>query len=447
MKDCIAITNPAYINAEGILERIPELTTKPIVAVFSLEWRFKTYKKKFSHLERYFSEIICCFEGEDDEKAEFLIKSLAERNLKLSAIIPWDDSAILFGSKVAKKASLDWLYPDVAERFKNKYVLKKHLREKSSVRLNQHSLVQTPEEALAFQHELNQWPIILKPMHAGGSWNVFPAFNKDDVERFTSKILGDYNEFDNLRNDYVLVEEYISGEEFCVNGQTDRNGNVLISEIFQYGKCLRNQKNIVHVQFTNLDPNEPEFERLANYTFDTLKSCELRNSPFHLEVIVDSQGPCLIEVACRLAGSGMIYVGNHINDNNQFEFVAKGYLGELEIPEPLVILPKNCTRVGGGVDGVALKGGSVSKIEGLHKVQTMPEFMRVITLPQVGDTIDQTIDLDSTQYGVLLKSESAHGLQNAIDKVREQLRIYCDGELDSLLRIGEKNNEEFSRQL
>ena len=48
---------------------------------------------------------------------------------------------------------------------------------------------------------------------------------------------------------------------------------------------------------------DPAFQAVAGYSARVIKASGLRRCPFHLEVIVDEKGPCLIEAAARIKGA------------------------------------------------------------------------------------------------------------------------------------------------
>ena len=151
----------------------------------------------------------------------------------------------------------------------------------------------TAEEAVEFQHEVGAWPIVVKPTGGAGSMSVYFAGDPAELLRACQDVLerglGD-----------VLLEEYVGGTEYAVNGIVDHAGRVLVTEVWRYDRRDSHGERNVYYETLKVSTFEPPFGVVAQYASEVLEVLGLRRSPFHMELKVDEDGPCLIEVGRAL---------------------------------------------------------------------------------------------------------------------------------------------------
>lgn len=433
--ECILIMNPAHAYAREFIKRAKVMFKKPIIGLFSLKWRYDDFLRKFHDLSQELHSTICAFDDNDEQKIEIFNKYLREQSLKPVVIIPWDDGSILLAGKISEALSLDWLpYRNVLP-FKNKYVLKNHLTQNTSLRINHFALANSEKEIVEFQRQINKWPLVLKPIHAGGSWNVFIVHNEDEARECAKQIFGVFNDYDLTENSQLIVEEYIGGKEFCVNGQTDSNGNVMVCDIYEHDKFVRDRIHPVFLDSYLVDPTKKSMAVLANYAALVIRSCSLIRSPFHLELKVDHEGPCLIETTCRPVGGGIMNLSSSVLDIDLFELALRGYSGLLSFDKPVTILEKPKNKFGAVVHGVTLENGRTSMIEGLAELNDHPCVLGVDYVPTIGQQLSKTVNLDTAQYIIHMISNNLPILRDEAANVRSLLKVYCGDKMNTMVDV------------
>lgn len=219
------------------------------------------------------------------------------------------------------------------------------------------------------------------------------------------------------------MEEFLEGQEYCVNGQVDSRGWVQILSVMRTRHVAANGRPQLALGFELVRRAEPVFDTLSGYAVEVLTVLGLVRSPFHMEVMVDERGPCLIEVAARMAGAGQARTTAiaHGHSLDPFLLAASGYTG----------LDPDCpsrpdwdaydTRLLRTVCGVSDSEQRIVRMRGVAEVTAMAEFVEWVFLPHVGQRAHVTRDLVSAPWLVTLAAVDGGGLERAEARVRAAL--------------------------
>lgn len=101
----------------------------------------------------------------------------------------------------------------------------------------------------------------------------------------------------------IVLEEFIPGPEYFVNGQVDHQGASLAVAVFAYERVWANGAQVDWLT-RKVHRSAPEFDRLEEYAGKVVAALGLRRSPFHLEAKLSGSSPRLVEFGARLAGNG-----------------------------------------------------------------------------------------------------------------------------------------------
>lgn len=144
------------------------------------------------------------------------------------------------------------------------------------------------------------YPVVAKPLNSAGSDSVFICRNIVDAEQAFSAIMNTTNKL-NLKNDAVLFQEFLQGNEYVVNF-VSLNKKVIVTEVVKYHKRQLSSGNIVYDIDEILDATYSKFNELVCYVKQVCRSLEIDNGPSHAEVMLTPTGPCLVEIAARSDG-------------------------------------------------------------------------------------------------------------------------------------------------
>ena len=144
----------------------------------------------------------------------------------------------------------------------------------------------------------------------------------------------------------------------------------------------------------------PRFDELASYADRLLTATGLRRCPFHLEVKVDDDGPCVIDLGARLPseGGGRTISRLHPTRPDAYAIAAHDYLGINSVgttPVDWSAYDRARTVL---VYGVSEESGLIATVRGVAAVEAMPEFVSWAVKPNVGDNLEPTTDLRGAPY-------------------------------------------------
>ena len=332
------------------------------------------------------------------------------------AVLPLTEDTMSRSIDLASHLGLLWAPEPVLRRFRDKFAMKAHLRSSApKVRVGHSRLVATADDVFRTSPPSR---FVIKPNagHGNRDVRIFGAADRTAVERYCEDHSGES----------LVLEEYIEGIEYFVNGQTDASGAVQVLAIFEYHRVTKNGLETIVDHTRKVNRREPPFVQLEEYAAQVIRATGLQRSPFHMDVKIDDVGPSVIEVGARLAGKGNAFDCNslHAGAVNLFD------VATAQLVRPVIF-------VGGWVNwrnyesrellyvhGISSAPGHLWQVDGLTEVEAMPEFHRWLVKPARGDALVVTKDLHSIPYLVALMTRAGdEGLRAAAMRVRTLIRL------------------------
>ena len=175
-----------------------------------------------------------------DVRDKIAILDIAKKE-HISAIITDQlDISVPTVAFVAEQLDLPGIGYNCALKFQDKFLMKKISSTIKGVSTAQYSLATNKYEATEIAKNFG-YPVVIKPINSDGSRGVFKVFNEKDL---LDKITYTFAE---SVNNTILVEEYIFGEEYVVDGFTSnyRYRSLVIgkSSFFNFEDiCLQNSR-------------------------------------------------------------------------------------------------------------------------------------------------------------------------------------------------------------
>lgn len=334
------------------------------------------------------------------------------------AVIPFDETSLLPAAELASRLGLAWPDPVILGRFRNKFELKRHLRSTAPrIRINASQIVQTSRHVAALRQSAPFNRFVLKPNDGYGN-RAIGLFERGCAERDIVRYL------DAARQHAVVMEEYIEGREYFVNGQVDVTGRVFIVAIFQYLRLSANGRHDIDYETLQVRHGTPLFDALAGYAESVIAATGLTRSPFHLELKVDALGPCLIEVAARLPGHGNAILSGELHGGqlDLIEMACHYYLQTTDFGAPALNWAAYNSQIAHYVHGVSHRRERIYDLQGIAEVEALPQFHRWIKRPAIGCRVERTLDCLSMPWSVLLKAATEEQAATAAAEVRRLIR-------------------------
>ena len=157
------------------------------------------------------------------------------------------------------------------------------------------------DEILAWIEAGGHWPAVLKPRRAKGSYGVRLCASREEVARAFHDVHGQRDRL-GFHNDTVLAQEFLVGREYVVD-TVSHAGRHRLAALWAYGKPEPGFESIGLLSTkTLLPPDGPLADMLLAFAVRVLDALEIRHGAGHIEVIVDADGPALVEIGARLHG-------------------------------------------------------------------------------------------------------------------------------------------------
>jgi hypothetical protein len=333
----------------------------------------------------------------------------------IRGVIPYNEECVLSAAEIDDELALRWNAVDVVRRFRDKFGLKEHLRQtQPTLRMNGSLRAHTAEEAVLAVRSFSR--SVLKPNAGFGNREV--TFFDADTPRARIE-----ERFACARGAPIVVEEYVGGREYFVNGQVDARGEVTIIAIFAYTRVAANGRDNLDYRADLVRRDMPEFTALADYATGVVRASGLLRSPFHLEAKIDDEGPCLIEVGARLSGLRNAFVCNYAHGGalDVFDLAAHYYLSDVDygpIPLRWDIYDRLEIRY---VSGIACDPRRSVDPRAIAAIESLPTFQSWAKRPAIGGRTDTTVDCLSMPWSVVLAAAAGTSFVDDEARVREIL--------------------------
>jgi len=257
---------------------------------------------------------------------------------------------------------------------------------------------------------------IVKPCTSAGTDHVTICHDEAAVRAAFERIINRQNRM-GLRNDAVVVQEFLEGTEYIVN-TVSYKGAHRATDCWRYRKVAVNGSSFVYEKCELLDFAAPEVAALTAYAFRVLDAFGVTEGASHNEIMMTAEGPALIEINPRLAGAQIPRIAALAVGEAQLEWTVKALLERDRMPvgfrEPYdlrqrAMLCPLISNVEGTFTGLRFK----------EELEALPSFQFADYFVEVGQTISLTVDCFTQPGIVFLVHPSASVLEADYERVRQ----------------------------
>ncbi|WP_328549199.1 ATP-grasp domain-containing protein [Streptomyces platensis] len=220
------------------------------------------------------------------------------------AVVPGFEYFVPAAALLSARLGLPGLLVEAADRLRQKHLMRDTLG-RAGVRSARHSLVQTgrPDWRSAVEAAVGavSLPCVVKPVDLGGSVMVRLARTVAEAVAAVGEIANaGPDAFGLIPRPLALIEEFITGPEYSVEGHISPDGPSIVSIT---RKLLGDEPYFVergHVVETLHDTALGTSVRA--YIEEVIEALGLTTGVFHGEVRMTAEGPVLMEIGARLPG-------------------------------------------------------------------------------------------------------------------------------------------------
>lgn len=329
------------------------------------------------------------------------------RDTNTDGIYPAAELAVEAVAVAAETLDLPGIAPEVANRVRNKTAMRRAL-DAAGIQNPKFFEVDSVERAIAVKADL-EYPFIVKPSDANSSKGVQLVSTPEDLDAAVVSAIN-YS-----FTDTALLEEFMPGEEFCVDGLVYQ-GHYIPGGITGKEMSPLPYRFDKGIHMPPLQSSE-QCEGLEKCAREALEAIGFENGTFHLEIIVTPDGPRIVEIAGR-PGGGRIPT-DLIPMAYGYDFMADSIRIALgEAPES-----KRSHERGVALYWIEAEPGEVSQIEGREYALALEGVREVVWHTQVGDTLKPIIDCvsrDAVGYVLTEGSTATEAIERA-----HQARSIC----------------------
>lgn len=161
----------------------------------------------------------------------------------------------------------------------------------------------------------HEFPVVVKPLWSATGDGVRLCADLSAVQDACRKTLDRRNIY-GVEIDTVLIQAYLDGPEYYCN-LVSRDGQHAAFEVWRYTKQRTSDGGWMYSSEDYIPVSSPEHRVIADYCVRVLDAVEFLNGSAHLEVIVTSDGPALVEANYRLGGATAPDVIDHVAGASQ----------------------------------------------------------------------------------------------------------------------------------
>lgn len=326
------------------------------------------------------------------------------KKYKVSAIVTAaTDKPLVMMARVAEELHLPFFSVETAEWSTDKYKMKARFIE-GGVPCAQGRLIHNADEAKDLY-----FPVICKPRDNSGSRGVKLCRDLQELQECIDEAL-QYSKLDT-----VLVEEFIEGREFSIEG-LHYDGK---SEVIQFTEKKTTEfpynVELGHKQPANL--TDDQRNQICDIISKIASCMHFENCPSHTELKINERGIFVIETSPRLGGdyitSTLTPLSTGINLEDQLLHIALG--------EPVDTTTGRVDKAS-AVCFFSLSEGKVKAIDSrINEVSKWPNVHSFHLKLKAGDTVNK-ITSSLNRYGqFIVTSDSREEVDSLVEKYEHQI--------------------------
>lgn len=323
-----------------------------------------------------------------------------------SVVTAATDKPLVMMARIAEKYGFPFYSVETAQWSTDKFQMKQRFVE-GGIPCAKGRLVKRVEETADMD-----FPIIVKPRDNSGSRGVKLCRSKEELEASMNEAL------EVSRLDTVLVEEFIEGSEYSIEG-LHHDGK---SEVIQFTEKKTTEfpynVELGHIQPANIsEENQQKIREIVSKIGTVL---HFENCPSHTELKINERGIFVIETSPRLGGDYITSTLTPLSTGvNLEDELLKISLGEIIKPAP------NAVQYS-GVRFFSFEEGSVIKhVPNSGFVKTWPHVVDFSFNLKEGEKINR-ITSSLNRYGHLtLTAGNRDAIDEAFDKYEKAISDDC----------------------
>lgn len=265
-----------------------------------------------------------------------------------------------------------------------------------------------------------EYPIMIKPTDSSGARGMNPCYRKEDFLFF-------YNEA--LRwskKKEVIIERLITEAKEVFVNYTIQDGVATLA--YSFTKILiKTEDEQVMVPLFHMYPSNYIDEYCANVDESAkrmIAGMGLKDGTLTLQGFYKDGEFYFFEAGYRMGGAQAYILTDYNNGANVLEYMLNYALTGKMNDTPVSQIENVHFKYPCCNYYVALKPGTIARVEGLEKVEKMHGVINITPMCKVGDTIENTNALERVAYRIHVVGNDTEDLAKNLVSISEALQIY-----------------------
>lgn len=333
----------------------------------------------------------------------------------VDAVLPGAEYAVPMAARLGKILKKNCLNSQAVEFVRNKFNFRNQLTKLNLSNINFFKV--TENEPVQIPKNFS-FPAVVKPIDMAGSINVSKVYNESELLHTINNFYKDKpSDIGFTTCGDLIVEEYIPGKEYSIEGMVQKDGAVKVLSITE--KMLGEEPYFVEIGHVVGKSYESEFRtKMEQYALAVQQAIQLNLGPFHLEVRVTPSGiPVAIELAARLPGDNIVSLIESSYEVNLAEYTLCEYLN-LSSP-----IPKRNSLVSAVIFFTCEDKDYFNKINGLSEFINHPAYLKHHIYYESGSKISVNKDWSSRIGYIMFASKNEDEIKNLIAQVQKKVEI------------------------
>lgn len=245
-------------------------------------------------------------------------------------------------------------------------------------------LTEISDEEIKRINKRLEFPVIVKPSGLAQAVLVqaahYPAELKEILLKMQKYMKKSYTKMKGRGAPTILIEEIIDGDQYSVEAFVDDIGNVAFCPFIKYTTSAQKGFDdfFSYEQTTPATISASSAQKAKVVAVKGLNALGLRNSIAHIELIRKEGEWKIVEIGARMGGFRSMMYRKSFGINLDVQDINIHLGKKLQLPRN----KKGYTSV---IKFFAKEEGTITKIQGIKKAQTLPSFVETVQLLKKGD--------------------------------------------------------------
>ncbi len=343
--------------------------------------------------------------------AEQVVAAL--RRYPVSAAIPGSETGVALADELAERLGLPGNGTAGSASRRDKEAMAQALV-RHGVRAPATIAAADADSMVRWADERSLWPIVVKPPGSAGSDAVAFCGTAAQAREAFGHLYRRSHQYGG-RNDVVLAQELLAGQQFYLN-TVSVDGGHYVAEIWEDTRRPVAGGVAYELEKLMMPGGEPQ-ETLARYVSQALDALGIAWGPAHSEVMLTSSGPVLIETGARMSGAILLDSVLAATGRNHVTLTVDCYTDPGRLAA-LVGRPYPVLRQMWMAALIAPYDGHLAADGAVAELYALPTLHAVIGDLSPGRPVSRTVDLHTAPAGLYLLADDAAELRRDCARIR-----------------------------